>query len=309
MIINSIPFLLMLIFEGFVWLTRLSGRKKKKRGEMLGLGTFGNGNGGSSTSSSNLSALAEPFTVDRPVPKPPSNPLVNFAESNYVAPFNSSLHNWVHPQSSCSRTDYFSNPNSVVDSVQPSSNAYRYSVSQPVNSPVINLPPLTHVVSGVAHLPSLSPVSSAGTDVFSLGQCSDHNKTSLVEANPYHQTPYVTPSIEDNSPLVVFNEPSYDLLTTSHAGHMNGSTSLDDYTGSISGLEYPTPWSGFWSGLADDEQGKQVELNGSLCSKESNFAGSSIYRSYANQGKSSSLLVYAFCSIIYSLTYTKKKRR
>lgn len=251
----------------------------------MGFGSFGNG--GSSSSSSNLSALAPPFTVDRPVSKPLSNPLVNFTESTYAAPFNSSLHNWVHPQSPVSRPDYFSNPNSAVDSVQatgvPPSNAYRYSVSQPVNSPVVHLPPLSHIVSGIAHLPPLSPIVSAGTDVFSFGQCSDRMKTSLVEAKPYYP-PYVAPAIEDNSPLVVLNEPNYDLLSTSHAAHLNGSSSLDDYTQSMSGLEYPSRWCGFWNGLADIEQGKKVELDESLCSKESNFVGSSIYRSYINQG-------------------------
>ena len=162
----------------------------------MGFGSFGNG--GSSSSSSNLSALAPPFTVDRPVSKPLSNPLVNFTESTYAAPFNSSLHNWVHPQSPVSRPDYFSNPNSAVDSVQatgvPPSNAYRYTVSQPVNSPVVHLPPLSHIVSGIAHLPPLSPIVSAGTDVFSFGQCSDRMKTSLVEAKPYYP-PYVAPRL------------------------------------------------------------------------------------------------------------------
>lgn len=256
---------------------------------MLGFGSFGNG--GSSSSPSNLSALAPPFTVDRPVSKPLSNPLGNFPESTYAAPFNSSLHNWVHPQSSSPRPDYFSNANPGVESVQAASvlpsNAYRYSIPQPANASGVHLPPLNHIVSGVAHLPSMSSIAPTGTDGFSFGQCSDRMKTSLVEAEPYYP-PYVAPAIEDISPLVVLNEPNFDLLSTPHAAPLNGSSSLDDYTPSMSGLEY-SMWRRVWNGRADSEERKLLEIDGSLRSKESNFAGSSIYRSYINQGKFSSL--------------------
>ena len=254
---------------------------------MQGFGSFGYG--GSSSSPSNLSALAQPFTVDRPVSKPLSNSLGNFTESNLAAPFNSSMHNWGHhPQSSASRPDYFSNPNSGVESVPATgvlpSNAYRYPVPQPVDSSGVHLPPLSHIVSGVTHLPPLSPIASAGTDGFVFGRCSDGIKTSLVEAKPYYP-PYVAPAIEENSPLVVLNELDYDLLSTSHTAQLNRSSSLDDYTPSMSGLDYPYSWNTLWNGLGDGEQCKQLELDRSLRSKESKFSGSSTYGSYINQGK------------------------
>jgi hypothetical protein len=53
-------------------------------------------NGGSTSSSSNLSALASPFMVERSsVQKPNSNPLVDLTEPQFVPPLNSSLHNWL----------------------------------------------------------------------------------------------------------------------------------------------------------------------------------------------------------------------
>ncbi|KAK9292627.1 hypothetical protein L1049_020602 [Liquidambar formosana] len=231
---------------------------------MMGFGSFGNGGG--SSSSSNLSALAPPFTVDRSVPKPNSNPVVQFNEPPYAAPFNSSLHNSHSPTSV---PNYFTNPNPEVD-LMPSPNVHRYLASPSINSPN-------------AHMPPLNPVA---TNAYSFAQYSDSVTTSLGEAKPYYPS-YVSPAIHSNNPLVGRNEPGYDLLSTSCVESLNVS-SRDDYTQSLSGLEYSSPWGGFWNGLADLESGRRTEFDGSFCSKETNVASSSICKDYIKQGAGAS---------------------
>ncbi|KAA8540105.1 hypothetical protein F0562_026797 [Nyssa sinensis] len=238
---------------------------------MMGLGSLGNG--GSSSSSSNLSALAPPFTVDRSNPRPNSNPLMHFTESPYAVSFNSSLHNWQYSHSSDSRPDFFSNPVTEGDYIQttclPSLSDYRYSGSQSIPSPS-------------THWPPLSPGVKNATGDFSFLQYSADVATSLVDSKPYY-SPYVTPVVDDGTPLVAFNEPSNDLLCSSHVVPLEESSQVD-YTQSLSGLEYTPQWGGIWSGLVDGEQGKQTEPNSSLCSKEMNVAGPYAYQNYMKQG-------------------------
>uniref|UniRef100_A0A5B6ZGU9 Uncharacterized protein n=1 Tax=Davidia involucrata TaxID=16924 RepID=A0A5B6ZGU9_DAVIN len=227
---------------------------------MMRLGYLGNG--GSSSSSSNLSASAPPFSVDRSNPKP--NTVMHFTDA---ASINSSLHNWQYSHSSSSRPDFFSNPVTEVDSVRttclPSMNDYRYSGSQSIPSPS-------------THWPPLSPGVKNATDAFSYLQYSGGIPTNVVESKPYYPS-YIAP-VDGGTPLEALNEPSYDLLSSSHASQI-------DYTQSLAGLEYTPQWGGFWNGLADKEkQGKRLEIDGSLCSEEMNVAGSYVFNNYMKQG-------------------------
>ncbi|XP_057951273.1 uncharacterized protein LOC131146029 isoform X2 [Malania oleifera] len=274
-------------------------------------------NGGSSSSSS-LSALAQPFRVDRSVNKPNSNPLVPLTEPPCAAPFNPSLHNlnplvhlseapcvvpfnpslhnsnprmhlkeppcgapfnpslqnWLYSHNPTSIPDFLAGTESEVDSLcaatcLPSPNPYRFSGSLSIHLPDNSLPPLNS-----------SPM--AATDEFSYAQSSDSLITSLIETEPYYPQ-YVPPAVHDNSPLAVLSEPGYDFLSTSHVARLSGSFQ-DDCTQSLSGLEHPAGWSGFWNGLADGKQGKQMNFDGSFSAKEINVAGSSIYKDFMKQG-------------------------
>ncbi|KAL0299765.1 UNVERIFIED_CONTAM: hypothetical protein Sradi_6636300 [Sesamum radiatum] len=93
---------------------------------MAGLGSIGSGAGGnSSASSSNLSALAPPFTVDRLNTQPNSNPLLHYPDPPYsVEPFS---HAWQYARPSAP------GPELVMDSTgiasMPLSDEYRFSAS------------------------------------------------------------------------------------------------------------------------------------------------------------------------------------
>ncbi|PSS32932.1 Sickle tail protein [Actinidia chinensis var. chinensis] len=237
---------------------------------MMGLGSFVNG--GSSSSSSNLSALAPPFTVDRSNPKPNSNPLANFTEPPYAVPFHSAFPNWQYSHPSASRPDLFYNMESELDSIRttglPTANDYGYLGSLSVSSPS-------------AHMPPLSPNVSSATDRFTFLQYSSAIPSNCVEPKEYYP-PLVPPVVDDAIPLVALNEPSYDLLSTSRVGPLGG-TSQVDYTQSLSGLEYTPPWGSFWNRLADEEQGKRVGRDGNFRLEEKSDAG--IYsHKYMKQG-------------------------
>ncbi|KAJ4835645.1 hypothetical protein Tsubulata_015321 [Turnera subulata] len=211
---------------------------------MMGHGSYGHG--GSSPCSSNLSALAPPFTVTATGAKPVTNPLlVDLNEPNYTVTISPSLHNWVshgpHPHNS--EPDYFPVPNSDFGPI-PSSNGYGY-------SPI----PI--------HVPPSNPLASASADAGLYG--------SLFEAEPYYPS-YVSPALGDDGP----HKSGYDLLSTSHVAPSNGS-SHDDYAHNVPGLEHMNHWgigSGWWEALPDWQQSEPVKLDESYCSKES----------YTNQG-------------------------
>lgn len=83
------------------------------------------GYGSSSPSSSNLSALAPPFTVDRSIPKP----VVDLTDTAYGIAFDHSSHDWLGPQPPTPSPDHFSSTNmKEFESAAPSSNGYRFSL-------------------------------------------------------------------------------------------------------------------------------------------------------------------------------------
>ncbi|KAG5233628.1 Plant peroxidase [Salix suchowensis] len=161
---------------------------------MMGSGVpYGyNYGGGSSFSSSNLSPLAPPFTVDRSVAKP----LLDLSEPTYPVSLNPSIHNWVSCNSHTpnSRNDLFPIPNLEFDSIQ-SPNVFGYS------SPTPQVPSKSH------------PLALASADAVLYGQ----SNPSLVEAGPYYPSSYVSPAIGSDGPLKIPHQSGYELLSNSYS--------------------------------------------------------------------------------------------
>lgn len=245
---------------------------------MMGLGYLGNGGG---PSSSNLSPLAPPFTVDRSNPKanPNSNtnPLATFTEPTpYGVPFSSSLHNWHYSQPSVSRPDFVSDFESEVNSVRttslPLGNDYCYLGSESINPPSTQWAPPNPSVSNT-------------TNPFSY----------LGGANQYYP-PYGSQVVDDNSSLVGVNEVGYDLLSTAGIVPMVGSSQVD-YTQGLSTVEFPPPWGSFWNGLGEAKRGKRAEADGSSHLEEVDLSGSLAYKDNKKQG------IFVFLYVRKELVY------
>ncbi|XP_015576084.2 uncharacterized protein LOC8283697 isoform X1 [Ricinus communis] len=136
---------------------------------MMGQGSFGYGGG-----SSNLSALAPPFTVDRSVPKP----LVDLTEPTS---YHHSLHNWVNPHQP--EFDYF-----FIQKPELDSNSYnRYSASSNPHVSV-STDSVLYGQSGVTGLeakpyyPSTYISPAIGNDC-SLGGVPHHSDYGLLSAS------------------------------------------------------------------------------------------------------------------------------
>ncbi|XP_068315059.1 uncharacterized protein [Pyrus communis] len=219
----------------------------------------------SSSSPSSLSALAPPFTVDRPVPKPMSSSL-DVTEPPYVAPMNSSLHNWLPSHPTTTPSNFFANPTPDLNSIPPS-NAYGYAGLQTVEPSNTNLP-------------ALNTITTTSPSTFKYDQSFNAAATSFVEAKPYYPS-YLSSTVPSVPPMVVPSQPSYDWLSSTHFAPLD-SSSHNDYTQNPSDPKYTTQWGGLW----EWEHGKQGDINGNFCSKKTDVSGSSLYKNYMNQDPS-----------------------
>ncbi|KAL2540316.1 Uncharacterized protein Adt_01294 [Abeliophyllum distichum] len=216
--------------------------------DMMGLGSMGSGVGGNSSSStSNLSALAPPFTVERSNPKLNSNPIVHFSDSSYATAPDGQT--WKYPHPSAPR------PEVNIDSTRIDSLPFTYS----------NLTPIT--------LPStdwsaLSPNAKTSAGAFSYAG----------EVKPY-RSPYVSPMVGKDSPAVFDYGPIYDLKP----GSGPDISSQIDYTQSLSGLEYAQRGDDAWA-FDDGKLAKQIELDGIFTSKKVNIGDSLVSKSYISPG-------------------------
>lgn len=244
---------------------------------MIGFGSYGN-NGGpySSPPSSNLSASAPPFTIDRS-PNTGYMPLVDLLEqSSRTGTLNnsSSLHNWLPPRSPTSETNFFSDPNLELNSVASPNNPYNYA-------------------SLNTHLPHLSTSVSASADAFSYAQCGDG------VAKPYYFS-FLSPPTQKDGSLVVPDQTSYDWLSSSsHVAvtALDGSSNKD-YTQRSGDSKKPAQWDGLWNGFSEWEQGNQGLFDGSFCcSKESDIPVSSVYENFTNQGNCAVIFIVV-CSLL-----------
>lgn len=212
------------------------------------------GSGGSSlSSSSNLSPLAQPFTVDRfNNSKPTLNPHLN--ESPYSLP---SSQSWQYtPHISASRSGFLSENSMETTSVPL---ADEKSVSQ-----------------------SADPSSSYwSTQTFGANSLMDEFSY-ISEGRPYY-LPYASPVVSNNTPFLPINEATPDVGPTS--GVQPGSVSSQvDYTQSLAGLHYSHSSSGVWNGLAHKKMGKKMQGNANLSFDNAIAGGSKHFKSPINQG-------------------------
>ncbi|XP_042489703.1 uncharacterized protein LOC122069698 [Macadamia integrifolia] len=212
---------------------------------------FGSFSHGSSASSSNLSPLAQPFTVDRFLPKPNLNPLVPFGEDPYLHSYPPAFDNWHHLPPPTSLPDSFSCSNSYSDSASTHApnlscaTNYGYYGSQSINSFGTHIKPNT----------ATSSVVSFPYDQ----QQSESIRTTLVEAKPYYPQ-YPSLSIHDDTSPVVLNESACDMLSASSFAPFDGAYHTG-YTGGFS-VDYMDQWNGFCDSLPDEEQGRRKGLDG-----------------------------------------------
>ncbi|CAA0838428.1 Unknown protein [Striga hermonthica] len=164
---------------------------------MMGFSRMGSGAGANSSSStSNLSALAPPFTVDRSNPKPNSNPNLPYHDSPYTAePYS---HGWE-----------YSIPSAPI-------------VLESTGMPSVPLPDdhrfsaATTVSPTITHWSTFRPVDKASTSSFA--SCGD--------VKPYY-SPYVPRMVGEESPLVEVDVSCYSKGPTSQIHYTRGVWDVD----------------------------------------------------------------------------------
>ncbi|KAL3521726.1 hypothetical protein ACH5RR_019875 [Cinchona calisaya] len=243
---------------------------------MMGLGSLGGGGPSSSSlsSSSNLSALAPPFTVERFNLRPPtSNSPVQFSDSQpyaaSAAPFGHTTWQYLNPSAPTPRPDMYQKSELDIDSNTritsvPLGNDYLFGYSDPRAS---NDP--QHNISWSTVNPS--PKNSSATFLYD----------GKVES---YYPPFVSPVVNHDSPLVPLTEPHYDMLPSSGLVSSSNLPSQVDYTLSLSGLEYPPQWHGGWNGLVDAKRGKGAALDGGFSLDNRNAGDAHAHGSQMNQG-------------------------
>ncbi|XP_043715670.1 uncharacterized protein LOC122664051 isoform X2 [Telopea speciosissima] len=237
---------------------------------MMGFGSFGHG---SSASSSNLSPLAQPFTVDRSLPKPNLNPLVPLGEDPYSYSYRPAFDNWLHLHPHTSLPDSFSSPNS-------------YSESDSIHVP--NLSRVSNhghygsqsITSFGTHMKPKTATSSVVSFPYDQQQ-SDSIRTTFVEAKPYYPQ-YPSAAIHDETSPVVLNESACDMLSVSNFAPLDENYHTG-YTGSFS-VGYMDQWSGFCDGLPDEEQGRRKGLDGNSFVSGNHGTVSITEKSFLKQG-------------------------
>ncbi|KAJ4950950.1 hypothetical protein NE237_027782 [Protea cynaroides] len=237
---------------------------------MMGFGSFSHG---SSSSSSNLSPLAQPFAVDRSISKPNLKPLVPFTEDSYSYSFGPSFDNWLHLHPPTSVADPFSNTSSYseLDSTHasnlPCASNYGNYGSQSISS-------------YGTHLKPNAATSSVGSFPYDLRQL-ESIRTTLVEAKPYYPQ-YSLSACQDGSNPVVLNDSGCDMLSASSFTPLD-ETYQTGYTQNFSG-GYTAQWSGFSDGLPDEEQARRKCLDGNLFGNGSLGPDSMTDKSFLKQG-------------------------
>ncbi|XP_023541621.1 uncharacterized protein LOC111801731 isoform X1 [Cucurbita pepo subsp. pepo] len=186
----------------------------------MGFAPFGVGNGGSSSSFSNLSPLAPPFTLDRSVTKPLSTPLVDITEPEpepefgvgvgVGVPLNPLQHNWLPSTSKTSAHDF---------DWLPFSTGSGYPRSQAMMDPSHN------------HGPLLGRLTITSTDLSSYHGSSDGVTTSMGKPKPYYPS-YAATSSNKAGPTAIVDQPSYDWLSNSHVVKFKGPPCTDFSRGS-----------------------------------------------------------------------------
>ncbi|KAL3653744.1 hypothetical protein CASFOL_003425 [Castilleja foliolosa] len=190
---------------------------------MMGLGPVGSGVGGNSSSStSNLSALAPPFTVDRLNPKPNLNHNMHYPDSPYSAePYS---RGWQYPTPSAPISELVFE-STGIDNV-PVSDDYLY-------SPLSTISPASSI-----HWPT---ANKAQTSAFAYGG----------EVKPYYSS-YVPPLVGEDSLLAEDEGTRYNVGPT--AGKPQA-----DYSSSLFDVDYRAAWV---ADLGFDGYGNRLDQGG-----------------------------------------------
>ncbi|CAO2821390.1 unnamed protein product [Amaranthus hypochondriacus] len=220
---------------------------------------------GGTLSSSNLSPLALPFKVDKPIPKPTSsNPSVNFSDMPlYVACFDPAPGQYWNSSSSSTSTSKFTATESLATNVNCSSsmNTFGYQEVQLSTSPASDFYTTTNV-------PAYDP--------FSYDPYPDRMPSNINDGTKSYYPQCIPPPPQRDGSLSlgvgVGSDSSYDLMSCPGSTHFNrcGSAQVNppqnmpDYGG------YKSKWGyvrGEWNG---SEQGKWMDYDQGFISKELN---------------------------------------
>ncbi|CAI9774216.1 unnamed protein product [Fraxinus pennsylvanica] len=247
---------------------------------MMGLGSLGSGvRGNSSSSTSNLSALAPPFTVERSNPKLNSIPNLHFSDSSYATARDGQT--WQYPLPSAP------GPELNIDSTIVTSFPFAYSSPGPISPPSTDWS--APISTPGANWSALSTNAKTSADVLSYAG----------EVKPYY-SPYVSPIVGKDSPSVVDYGPFYDPRATSGPDL----SPQVDYIQALSGLEYASQWDDAWA-FDDGKQAKQVELDRSFSSKKVNIGDSLVPKSYISPGGVHSIGYGNSCKEDFGISYGK----
>ncbi|KAI3918312.1 hypothetical protein MKX01_041632 [Papaver californicum] len=267
----------------------------------VGVGSGGGGGGLTSPTTSNLSPLAPPFTIDLSNHnKPYGLDQESFAYLSY--PSSSHGNNWLHlhPPTTAATTlsDSFTNPNLKIESLTgyvPSTtnattnNSHNYSYGQHNKPYYCDSQTIGNLGGGGDTFvpigsPSATSVTTTATcNSFSHVQRSDKvvSKSLIREGlEPYYQPRFPLAGIGDkkSSPSVVIRKPDgSDIITMSGAPAPPEMSKPVHYTPNVSGLGYGTPsWGGFWNRAGEwEDQGSRKEHDRNFGWTEKVLTGSS----------------------------------
>ncbi|XP_047955798.1 uncharacterized protein LOC125201642 isoform X2 [Salvia hispanica] len=214
---------------------------------MMGLSSMGFGGGGNS-STSNLSASAPPFTVDRLNPKPNSNPMLHYSDYG-IEPFPHSSQYLIRAEAAINSSEMIS---------VPAPDDYRFSASASVNAP-------SWSTSASVNAPS--------------SQWSTHNSGYGSDVKPYYSS-YVTPLVGEDRVLGEDGGGSrYDVVPTRGMSV----APQHEYMRSLYDLEYTHRWvDGL--GFDDGKRAKRSEVDGKFSSEKLFVGGSHGYENQLYQG-------------------------
>ncbi|KAL9274155.1 hypothetical protein AKJ16_DCAP26870, partial [Drosera capensis] len=217
---------------------------------------LGSSYGGALSGPSNLSASAPPFTVDKSVYRPKSDPFLGYSEKPYVYPLN--------PSPGIQAT--VCNPN-----IDPGfTDGKLVSTSSGQSADIYGIPDHRFSNSRSSYFVPLNP----GTFQFNMyDQYQSGPTTTTIGSDSYYSLK--VSSVED-SVSEASNEHKYDLLSDS----VTVTTQVGGLP-QVAPLEYSYSWTGFWNGVDD---GKQA-ISSSLYSKDYELLGLSAFESYNKQGK------------------------
>ncbi|KAF8008344.1 hypothetical protein BT93_K2117 [Corymbia citriodora subsp. variegata] len=226
------------------------------------------GNGGSCSSSSNLSAFAQPFTIPQLDPYPNSIPFyVDSVQPRFDQGPADSVHDtWANPCPPNARTDWFPASNPEFDTGN-YLNAYGHSSLEVVNGESTPLLSWNSVDVGVNE---------------KFGRRSDGSRSGVTESDTYYPI-YVSPGVVQGAPSGLATQCDYGRISSPFDANLD-KLPCDDQSKSVS-LGDTAESSGLWNEQALRYHGKIEEIGGSYFLKEP-IAASSMSESCTNGGAS-----------------------